>query len=219
MSITDQLNYFHHYGTDVFFFNLDEILSPHNVADVDSRTERSTTEGFDMYDTESSNIYNRLTLRVNNQNPSVGHTGSLTTSGSPPYCSRPTLDESSHQTKNNSRINRFTPDTVSKRNNEELQTHIVDIGKTYDQNTDQKSYIYSTPSKHARKQPRSNNSEQKEQKAGKKTLKHKVQETVHDTILPQQNSRAKRPASSSGIHDEELYANSSDMEYSNHCLR
>lgn len=50
-------------------------------------------------------------------------------------------------------------------------------------------------------------------------MKPKLQEPVHDTILQEQNSRTNLPACSSGTHNEELYANYCDMEYSNHCLR
>lgn len=185
----------------------------------DSRTQGSTTEERYDHATESSDIYNRLTLRVKYQNPYVDHAESLIYGGGPSYCSGPTMDKSSHQRKKHSHINRFKPGTVCKENNEELQTHIVDIGKTHDRNPDHKPYIYSTSSKHARKQLRSNNSEQKQQRAGRKTLKPKLQEPILDTILHEQNSRTKHPACTNGTNDEELYANYCDMENSNHCLR
>lgn len=195
----------------------DEILTLHNVADADFRTQRSTSVELDNCNTESSDIYNRLTLRVKHQNPSVSHTENLTTSGSPSYCAGPTSDEPSHHRKKNSNINKISPITVCKKKNEELQTHVVDIGKPRGQNTEQKSYIYSTSSKHARKKTRS--SELKQQRAGRKTFKPTLTEPVHDIVLDQQNSRVKPPARSGGIHEEELYANNCDMEFSNRCLR
>lgn len=201
------------------FFNLDEILTLHNVADADFRTQRSTSVELDDCNTESSDIYNRLTLRVKHKNPSVGHTENLTTSGSPSYCAGPTSDEPSHHRKKNSNINNISPITVCKKNKKKLQTHVVDIGKPHGQNTEQKSYIYSISSKHARKKPRSNTSELKQQRAGRKTFKPTLTESVHDIVWDQQNSSVKPPACSDGIHDEELYANNCDMEFSNRCLR
>lgn len=201
------------------FFNLDEILTLHNVADADFRTQCSTSVELDDCNTESSDIYNRLTLRVKHQNPSVGHTENLTTSGSPSYCAGPTSDEPSHHRKKNSNINNISPITVCKKNKKKLQTHVVDIGKPPDQNTEQKSYIYSISSKHARKKPRSNTSELKQQRAGRKTFKPTLTESVHDIVWEQQNSSVKPPACSDGIHDEELYANNCDMEFSNRCLK
>lgn len=201
------------------FFNLDEILTLHNVADADFRTQCSTSVELDDCNTESSDIYNRLTLRVKHKNPSVGHTENLTTSGSPSYCAGPTSDEPSHHRKKNSNINNISPITVCKKNKKKLQTHVVDIGKPPDQNTEQKSYIYSISSKHARKKPRSNTSELKQQRAGRKTFKPTLTESVHDIVWDQQNSSVKPPACSDEIHDEELYANNCDMEFSNRCLR
>lgn len=90
----------------------------------------STLEGLDDdCITESSDIYNRLTLRVKYQNPYVGHTESLTNGGGPSYCSGPTMDDSSHQRKNNSHINRFKPGKVCKRNNDELQIILLIVEK------------------------------------------------------------------------------------------
>lgn len=169
-----------------FFIVIVELSLSKDVADFEAKTQHTARKGLSSRDTVSSQINKNNSHEKNYRHTNLSQKEAMTTGGGPPPCPGPSSGVSSHPSEENINIKWRSHGTVCERSNEVWQLRCFDKGTIHEQNKDQQSYIYSTSSKHSRKQPHYNNSES---------------------------------ACSNGIHDEELYANNHNMEYSNSFFR